>query len=66
MTMMDCVNHVDSILKVVGEDILTNVGKISYQEMEAKVNNEYKQKNINTSRERLFSCNKSIRKKCCR
>lgn len=42
MTMQDWVNHVDSILKATGEDLLQGNGKISRQEMKEKVDVEYK------------------------
>ena len=42
MTMIDWVNHVDSILKATGEDVLGNAGKVSHSQMEKKVEAEYK------------------------
>lgn len=42
MTMADWIKHVDSILQATGEDVLENVGKVSYKQMEKKVLEEYK------------------------
>ena len=42
MTMIDWINHVDSILKATGEDVLENAGKVSHSQMEKKVEEEYK------------------------
>lgn len=42
MTMKDWINHVDSILKAGGENILKDSGNISHQDMSNKVEVEYK------------------------
>lgn len=42
MTMKDWCAHVDDVLKAAGEDLLTDKGKISRDEMQAKVDMEYK------------------------
>lgn len=42
MMMQDWINHVDNILTVTGETLLTNKGKISRLQMENKVENEYR------------------------
>ena len=42
MYMKDWVEHIDKILKAVGEDILQGNGKITNQEMSEKVEIEYK------------------------
>lgn len=42
MTMKDWREHVDTILTAVGEDLLTDNGKISREMMISKVNDEYK------------------------
>ena len=42
MTMKDWINHIDSILKATGEDLLEGNGKITRQKMKEKVSEEYK------------------------
>ena len=42
MTMADWVTHVDRILLATGEDLLDNSGSISREQMEHKVDKEYK------------------------
>lgn len=42
MYMKDWVEHIDKILKAVGEDILQGKGKITSKKMEKKVESEYK------------------------
>lgn len=42
MTMADWVTHVDRILQATGEDLLDNSGSISREQMEYKVDKEYK------------------------
>lgn len=41
MTMADWVKHIDSILMATGEDVLQDKGRISHQQMQAKVLSEY-------------------------
>ncbi|MGP1513222.1 MAG: virulence RhuM family protein [Gemella haemolysans] len=48
MTMVDWIKHVDSILQATGEDVLENVGKVSYKQMEKKVLEEYKKHSAQT------------------
>ena len=48
MTMADWIKHVDSILQAIGEDVLENVGKVSYKQMEKKVLEEYKKHSAQT------------------
>ena len=48
MTMADWIKHVDSILQATGEDVLENVGKVSYKQMEKKVLEEYKKHSAQT------------------
>ncbi len=42
MTMKDWINHVDSILKASGENVLKDSGKITHRDMSYKVDMEYK------------------------
>ena len=42
MTMKDWLTHVDNILKATGEDLLVGNGKISKEQMQNKVDKEYK------------------------
>lgn len=48
MTMADWIKYVDSILQATGEDVLENVGKVSYKQMEKKVLEEYKKYSAQT------------------
>lgn len=48
MTMADWIKHIDNILQATGEDVLENVGKISYKQMEKKVLEEYKKHSAQT------------------
>ena len=48
MTMADWIKHVDSILQAIGEDVLENMGKVSYKQMEKKVLEEYKKHSAQT------------------
>lgn len=48
MTMADWIKHVDNILQATGEDVLENVGKVSYKQMEKKVLEEYKKHSAQT------------------
>lgn len=48
MKMSDWVKHVDNILTATGEDLLEGNGKISYKQMEKKVEDEYKKYSAHT------------------
>ena len=41
MTMADWIKHIDAILSATGEDVLQDNGRISHQQMQAKVLSEY-------------------------
>lgn len=48
MTMKDWIEHIDKVLKATGEDLLLGNGKISTEEMQKKVEIEYKKFNQKT------------------
>ncbi|QLB13306.1 hypothetical protein EV697_1037 [Bisgaardia hudsonensis] len=66
MKMKDWVEHIDKILQATGEDLLTDNGSISREEMKTKVNQEYKefmQKNLTQVEKDYLNEIKAIEKK---
>ncbi len=48
MTMKDYINHLDLILSTTGEPLLTDAGRISYKQAEAKAIGEYRKYQVKT------------------